>query len=492
MLKQQHQFFITLLGLLDAMVVTCACYAAWALRRELVEGFFARQWENYLVKEPMVVLVVPVMLVTMRALGLYRARRERSVWSEQAQIVKASIATVVASVVLLWALGNQGLIVGDSLYGTFSFFGFDLGPGHVQFGSLLVLLPMLVGTHRLAFRLVLRAFRRRGRNLRHVIIVGTGRLGQVARHTLARNAWTGLSVGYFISHHDRPQRQTCAGLPVLGGLADLETILSRNRVDAVYLALPNARAASIPSLLQRLEKFAVDVRIIPDVNPRYVPQSMAVSEIDGMPVLSYRENPIDGLGGLAKRTIDLSGALAAIVIFAVPMLLIAGLIRLAGPGPVIFRQRRVSLGGEEFQIFKFRTMHHVEDELGPSKPRPAAWTERDDPRVTRLGRVLRRTSLDELPQLFNVLRGEMSLVGPRPERPELVDRFKEDWRGYMIRQHVKAGMTGWAQVNGLRGQTSLRKRLQYDLFYIRNWSLGLDLRILWLTLFRGFIHRNAH
>jgi lipopolysaccharide/colanic/teichoic acid biosynthesis glycosyltransferase len=168
------------------------------------------------------------------------------------------------------------------------------------------------------------------------------------------------------------------------------------------------------------------------------------------------------------------------------MLVVAALIALTSPGPVIFRQKRVGLGGREFNIYKFRTMRWSRETA------PAAWTKPGDKRVTRVGRVLRRTSLDELPQLFNVLKGDMALVGPRPERPELMNRFKEDWRGYMVRVNVKAGITGWAQVNGLRGNTSLRKRIQYDLFYVRNWSLWLDLRILWLTVFRGFMHRNAH
>jgi lipopolysaccharide/colanic/teichoic acid biosynthesis glycosyltransferase len=177
------------------------------------------------------------------------------------------------------------------------------------------------------------------------------------------------------------------------------------------------------------------------------------------------------------------------------MLLIGLLVRASGPGPVIFRQPRASLGGRTFNIYKFRTMKHVDAEqqsIEDAGKGVDAWTDTDDPRVTRIGRLLRRTSLDELPQFFNVLLGEMSLVGPRPERPELIARFREDWRGYMLRQHVKAGITGWAQVNGLRGKTSLRKRVQYDLFYIRNWSLLFDLRILWMTIFRGFVGPNAH
>jgi exopolysaccharide biosynthesis polyprenyl glycosylphosphotransferase len=215
--------------------------------------------------------------------------------------------------------------------------------------------------------------------------------------------------------------------------------------------------------------------------------AMTVSELEGMPILSVRESPMNGVAGIAKRGLDVAGAVAGILIFGLPMIGIAMAIKFTSPGPVVFRQRRVSVGGEEFEILKFRTMQHVQDENTP-----ATWTARGDARVTKIGSFLRRTSLDELPQLFNVFLGQMSLVGPRPERPELIARFKDDWRGYVLRQHVKAGMTGWAQVNGLRGDTSLRKRLQLDLFYIRNWSLGFDIKILWLTLFRGFAHPNAH
>ena len=192
----------------------------------------------------------------------------------------------------------------------------------------------------------------------------------------------------------------------------------------------------------------------------------------------------------AKTLVDYSLALVLVIVCS-PLFLAAILvIKSFSKGPLLYVQERIGFQGRRFRIFKFRTMVHADDEAGPASE-PPAWTTRDDPRVTRVGRWLRRTSLDELPQLFNVLRGEMALVGPRPERPELIDRFRDDWRGYMLRQHVKAGITGWAQVNGFRGDTSLRKRLQYDLFYIRHWSIGFDLRILALTVTRGFLHRNA-
>jgi len=344
--------------------------------------------------------------------------------------------------------------------------------------------------------MTLRALRVRGWNLRHVAIIGTGRLGQLVVHTLRRNTWTGIHPVFFISHLRHTNRTECLGLPVLGGLADLKkTLDSEPDITGAFLALPGRMSALLPRLLMRLERYPLDVRIVPDMNPKYVPINMSASELDGMPVLSVRESPFSGWDRVTKRTLDLVGGLALIAVFAVPMIFVGLLVAIYGKsGPIIFRQERMSLNGQRFRIFKFRTMKHVEAErqaLHDAGKGTTAWTRANDERITSLGRFLRRTSLDELPQLFNVVLGEMSLVGPRPERPELIERFREDWRGYMLRQNVKAGITGWAQVNGLRGRTSLRKRLQYDLFYIRNWSLMFDLRILWMTVFRGFTHPNA-
>ena len=484
MVKQQHQLFVALLGLLDCGAITAACYLAWIARRLTCEGYFPKWpdfWESYF-KNPLVAFVVPITIATMRANGLYRPRRDRSLWDEQGAILRASMLSMLLVVVALWFVGNAVITEGASR-------PLHLDAGRTQLGWLAVMLPGLLGLHRFLFRTGVRMIRRRGRNLRHAAVIGVGRLGQIAVRTLERNSWTGINVAYFISHRPQARRDTCLGRPVRGGLDDLEVTLERNPVDSVYLAVPNAQASCVPDILRRLERFAVDVRIIPDVQPRYLPQSMAVSELDGMPILSYRECPLHGLGGVTKRVVDIVGSALGLLIFSPVMLACAIAVRLSGPGPIIFKQRRVSIGGETFKIYKFRTMYQVEDE---QRPGGARWTERDDPRITPVGRLLRRASLDELPQLLNVLKGQMSLVGPRPERPELIERFREDWRGYMLRQHVKAGMTGWAQVNGLRGDTSLKKRLQYDLHYIRHWSVWFDLKILWLTIFRGFVHRNAH
>jgi Undecaprenyl-phosphate glucose phosphotransferase len=497
LLKQRHQLFVFLLCIADGAVVTLACYLAWAARRVWVDARVGKMWpddwQTYL-RQPLVIIVLPAVLLSLWSFRLYQPRRDRSILSEQAQILKASLISVVAVVALLWSTGAQVVQREIPIEHTavVSQIADSLRVQRVQSGVLAIILPVLLGIQRASFRIGLRYIRRHGKNLRHVLIIGHGRLGQIACRTLDRNSWTGLHPAGFLSHHDEAAALTVLGRPVFGGLSELENALEETRPDAVYLAIPTQRAAVIPGLLKRLEKFALDVRIIPDVHPRYLPQSMTVSELDGMPILSVRECPLYGLGGMNKRLLDILVSLGALVLFSPLMALVAALVRSSGPGPVIFKQRRVSLGGEVFNIYKFRTMGHAEDENSMASEGEPRWTERDDPRITPIGRWLRRTSLDELPQLLNVLKGEMSLVGPRPERPELIERFREDWRGYMLRQHVKAGMTGWAQVNGLRGDTSLRKRLQHDLFYVRHWSIGFDLKILWLTAFRGFVHPNAH
>jgi len=486
-LKKHYQVFVALLGTADAVVIIAACYVAWAVRRLTIEGFWAVSWENYIVKEPLIIFAVPIGIIMMRASGLYRPRRDKSLFSELLAVLRASLGTVAGVIIVLWAVGNDAMMGAKQEYGPYVLLGHELDTGRVQIGALALALPVFLSVHRFLFRRGLRAVRRRGWNLRHAAVVGDGRLGQIVCRTMDRNSWTGIAVNYFVTHRETPRVDRRLGRPVRAGLDDLERALERFPIDVVYLALPNQMAASLPGVLRRLEKFPVDVRIVPDVNPRYLPQNMLVGEIDGMPVLSYRESPMAGLNGCFKRAIDVVGALAAIVVFAPVMLACAIAVRRSGAGPVIFRQKRVSVGGRVFDIYKFRTMAQVDHER-----LPAEWTKPGDPRITPIGAFLRKTSLDELPQLFNVLRGEMSLVGPRPERPELIETFREDWRGYMLRQHVKAGITGWAQVNGLRGNTSLRKRIQYDLFYIRNWSLWFDLRILALTLLTGFGRRNAH
>lgn len=457
--------------------------------KEWASGYrhwWPRSWETWF-REPLFTFVVPIVLLALWSGGLYRPRRDRQIAGEVSAIWRSSVLAVAGVIVALFILANN-IVVPTLNEPRLLLWGLELDDGRLQMLALAVLLPTMLSVHRAGFRLALRNIRRHGWNLRHAAVIGVGRSGRVMCRTLMRNSWTGIRPHYFISHNDENKATTCEGLPVLGGLKDLEHTLTHCKVDAVYVALPNSQASCLNQLLRRLERFTVDVRIVPDVNPRYVPERMAVHELDGVPVLSYRESPLQGAGGVVKRCMDVGGAFAGLVLFAPLMAAIAVLVRLSGPGPVIYKQRRVSLAGGSFNIYKFRTMADRGQEI-EAKP---SWTTRGDPRITPIGFWLRRTSLDELPQLVNVLRGDMSLVGPRPERPELVEEFRDERRAYLLRQHVKAGITGWAQVNGLRGDTSLSRRLRYDLDYVRRWSPWFDLRIIAMTMVKGFVHKNAH
>ena len=496
MLRQRHHLFVSLFAALDAGAIASAAMLAWGIRLNRFEQPLPSQWEEYF-KDSLLLYVIPIGLVSMVFCKLYKPRRDQAIVGEIKQILKASFISVMLIIVALWAVGSTKLNQSGPPVEHYPGWRLATDPLRFQLAILTVVLPVLVGLCRIMLRLALRSMRRRGWNMRHVAIVGVGRLGQITARTLSRNSWTGIRVDYFISHHQQTSRTRCLTHPVVGGVKELESILENRRVDAIYLAIPSAMSAQLPMILRRLERFAIDVRIVPDVHPRYLPQNMVISELEGMPILSYRESPMAGIGGVLKRGLDIVGALMGILVFSPVMVLIAIAIRYTSDGPVLFKQQRVSLGGDTFSIWKFRTMRNFDDDVNgllalDSNANEDGWTSKDDPRITKLGAWLRRTSLDELPQLFNVLVGDMALVGPRPERPELIDRFREDWRGYMLRQQVKAGMTGWAQVNGLRGDTSLRKRLQYDLFYIRNWTLWFDIRILAMTVVRGFVHRNAY
>ena len=479
MLRQQHQLFRSILVIADGAAIAGAQIAAYWLRFVYFPSLYDEnpQYSSHALP----LLSIPIMLGSLMWCGLYQPRRDRQFISEAMSLARAVLIGTV--LIIVWRF-----LMMKTLYG-------GLDPSRLQFVIFAVLSLVMLIVWRGVFRATLWHMRRRGFNLRHVAIIGTGRLGQVTYHTLRRNLWTGVTPALFISHHPTTSRTECCGLPVHGSLHTLRETLEQHDVSGVFIAIPQRMSAELPRILHSLEQFPIDVRIVPDVNPKYAPVNMAVHELDGMPILSLRESPLNGWGRITKRMLDIAGSLTAIAVFSPVMLTLAVLVRMSGPGPIIFRQCRASLGGRQFEIFKFRTMVEASAEQQAARDvgkGTEAWTDRDDPRITRIGRIMRATSLDELPQLFNVLLGDMSLVGPRPERPELIARFREDWRGYMLRQHAKAGMTGWAQVNGLRGNTSLRKRLQYDLFYVRNWSLTFDLRILWLTIFRGFVNPNAH
>lgn len=338
---------------------------------------------------------------------------------------------------------------------------------------------------RIAVRSILRSLRVRGLNQRHVAIVGAGTLGTTVATRLRQSPWTGLSIFRF--YDDDPARigASVADRPVLATDPNLLDDVAAGHVDQVWLALPLRAEARIRQILTLLRDHAVEVRFVPDIYSFHL-LNHSVTEVAGLPVISLTETPMSGINRVVKAIEDYSLAAILATLAAPLMLAIAIGIKLTSKGPVLYRQERVTWNGEVFEMLKFRTMPvSAEDGTGP------VWARHGESRATPFGTLLRRTSLDELPQLLNVLRGEMSLVGPRPERPQFVEQFRSQIPGYMQKHLVKAGITGWAQVNDLRGDSDLAQRIQYDLFYIDNWSLWFDLRILFRTLWHILTSRNA-
>jgi Undecaprenyl-phosphate glucose phosphotransferase len=322
--------------------------------------------------------------------------------------------------------------------------------------------------------------RRLGRSER-AIIVGSGRMCRLATATLRDNRWLGTELIGYVDDSD----QKTGELPCFGGIGQLPEIIARRQIDHVFVALPLHRYSELPRIYKVLGDVLVQVHLVADV-PDLSGMRMRTLEVDGVPFVSLRENPHCAWHRMAKRTTDIVVGALALLVTSPLLLILALLVKLTSRGPVLYRQARTGLNGREFQMLKFRSMRvDAERQTGP------VWARRGDDRCTPLGRLMRRWSLDELPQVINVLKGDMSLVGPRPERGVFIEKFRRQLPNYAQRHQVKAGITGWAQVNGWRGNTSLRRRLECDLYYICNWSLRLDLKILWLTVWRGFRHRNA-
>jgi Undecaprenyl-phosphate glucose phosphotransferase len=326
-----------------------------------------------------------------------------------------------------------------------------------------------------------------GENLTRVLVAGTGELGLTVAEALLGQRRLGYRVIGFLG--EGPGAAGHAGLPVVGTIDEARDAIERHQADQLYVALPLEDHARLVPLVKGLSNECVDIKVVPDV-VQYATIKAALEDLDGIPIISLNEVPLQGWSSMVKRLMDVSvSGLLLLGLTVVPVLpLLALLVRLlGGRGPVLLRQERMTLDGKTFQIFKFRTMvDEAERDTGP------VFATSDDPRRTPVGAWLRRHNLDELPQLLNVFLGHMSLVGPRPERPPFVQQFRERIPRYMRRHRVKSGMTGWAQVNGWRGNTSIEKRIEFDLYYIENWSLRLDLKILILTLFRGFGQPHAY
>lgn len=349
-----------------------------------------------------------------------------------------------------------------------------------------VLNIFLTSFARVMLRKLLRTMRSKGYNLKHILLVGYSRAAEEYIDRIQDNPQWGYAVCGILDDHI-PAGTVYKGVKVLGTLGNLEIILPENKLDEIAITLSLKDYDYLEGIVHTCEKSGVHTKFIPDYNS-LIPSKPYTEDLMGLPVINIRYVPLTNTSNmLAKRIVDIVGSAFGIILTSPVMLVCAILIKITSPGPVIFKQERVGLHNKPFYMYKFRSMA-----VQSAKEEKKAWTVRNDPRVTGVGKILRRTSLDELPQLFNILKGDMSLVGPRPERPLFVEKFKEEIPRYMVKHQVRPGLTGWAQVNGLRGDTSIRKRIEYDLYYIENWTMGFDIKIIFMTFFTGFINKNAY
>ncbi len=335
-------------------------------------------------------------------------------------------------------------------------------------------------------RKTLRILRARGYNQRFALIAGAGKLGQKILEKIELYPELGIEVIGYLTRKVEEVGEKIKNVPILGVYEDLDKILGEKKVDVFFIALPINEYDCLENLIEKLRGHLADIKVVPGAY-EFLGLRGGIDELDDLPILSLQSSPLYGWNSIFKRIFDLTLGSLILVITSPIMGVISFLIKWTSEGPILYRQERVGMDGHPFQMLKFRTMKmDAEKETGP------VWAKENDPRRTKIGTFLRKTSLDELPQLLNVIKGEMSLVGPRPERPIFVEKFRNMIPSYMLRHKIKAGMTGWAQVNGWRGNTSIEKRIEHDLYYIENWAISFDLRILFMTLWRGFFSKSAY
>lgn len=468
MIKDNQKYFNRLHVLIDAFVIALSYLLAWWVRFEgpLAESS-SKAWsfERYM---SMLVVIVPGFLILYYAFTLYTPKRMQGRRLELANIMKANALGVALVIVTIYTF---------------------LKDVNFSRGMMIIFLVINVVAEtavRNLIRYILRDMRKKGYNQKHVILVGYSRAAEEYIDRVINNPQWGYTIRGILD--DEVEAGTMyKGIKVIGRIANLMIILPQNRLDEIAITLGLNEYYRLEEIVALCEKSGVHTKFIPDYN-NIIPTKPYTEDILGLPVINIRHVPLTNTFNAAvKRAMDIIGSVCGIIV-ASPVMLVACLfIKLTSPGPLIYKQERVGLHNKNFWMYKFRSM-----EVQPESAEKKAWTTKNDPRVTGVGKFMRRTSIDELPQLFNIFKGDMSLVGPRPERPFFVEKFREEIPRYMVKHQVRPGLTGWAQVNGYRGDTSIRKRIEYDLYYIENWTVGFDIKIMFLTIFKGFVNKNAY
>ncbi len=473
MIRDNQKTINHLFIIMDAILIVGAYFLAYPIRFRVLSSFgpFAIQKGEGFLKfseyAQNILYLLPGYLIIYNMCGLFKPNRGHSRIRLIGSLIEANLLGIFYFAFLIYILNIEN--VSRWFY--------------LSFGALNL---FLTTGFRLTVTKVARAFRKKGKNLKHVLLIGYSRAAEAFIDRIKQNPEWGYWIHGILDDNmvlDTEYR----GVKVSGAILDLENIIMDNDFDEIVITLGLDEYEKLEDIVNICEKSGVHTKFVPDYN-NMVSTVPYIEDLYGLPVINIRNVPLTNTINLfIKRSMDIVIGGIALIIALIPMLIIGIVIKCTSKGPALFSQIRVGKHGREFKMYKFRSMY-LED---PEKEK-GEWTTRGDKRVTPVGRFIRKTSLDELPQLFNVLGGSMSLVGPRPERPQFVEKFKEEVPRYMIKHQVRPGMTGWAQINGLRGDTSIKKRIEYDLYYIENWSVGLDFKILFLTIFKGFINKNAY
>ncbi len=472
MIKDNQKYLNRLHVVVDALVTAGSYVLAWWLvfgSRFADKGIGVLDMGTYFTA---LYFVVPGYLILYYWCKLYTPKRVQRTENEILNIIKANLVGII----LVLAVLNLAQSVNRDLQ------HFSRGM-LIMFAGLNTVDGILV---RALIRRILHLFRKKGYNQKHILLVGYSRAAEAYIDRIIANPQWGYTVRGILDDNV-PRGAVYKGVKVMGSIDNLLYILPENKLDEIAVTLSLQDYDRLEEIVNLCEKSGVHTKFIPDYNS-LIPGKPYTEDLGGLPVINIRYVPLSNtVNAVMKRTVDIVGSFVGLVVTSPLLLVVAIAIRATSKGPVIFSQERIGQHNRPFKMYKFRTMY-VQD----VKEEKKGWTTKDDPRVTKVGRFLRRTSIDELPQLFNILVGDMSLVGPRPERPQYVEKFKEEIPRYMVKHQVRPGLTGWAQINGYRGDTSIRKRIEYDIYYIENWSLEFDIKIMFLTIFKGFINENAY
>jgi len=477
LIRENQRYFNLMLIIIDLTVITLALILAWFIRFETT--FFGNYgysgWGFIIYMMPLIV-ILPIYLFLYYIFGLYHAQRTRSIKSEVLNLIKANFVglLLLLSLLFLFELTDYSRYV---------------------LATFITLSLILSITERLTIRESLRFMRRKGYNIKHIIVIGAGPLGKKFAQRIKQNPYVGYNIIGFLDDNFE-KKHKIVDSQVIGKIKDLEDLILTNTIDDVFITLSNQE--NILNIVDICEKHGVKSKIIPEFAINYdnlinkiafiYPSQPYLDMVDDIPIVDVRYVPLDNVFKKStKRIFDVILVTLALILLSPLMIFIAIMVKISSPGPIIFKQERVGYNRQNFIMYKFRSMKYQGDDEEETH-----WTNKNDPRRTKFGSFIRKTSIDEFPQFFNILKGDMSLIGPRPERPIFVEKFREEIPQYMIKHYIRPGMSGWAQVNGWRGNTSIKKRIEYDIYYVENWTITLDLKIFILTIIKGLTHKNAY